>query len=748
MKKWMQRSGSLLLAVVLLFTLPSAAFATDATEDVLFTETVEEVFVPSEETQETRSVQFNVNFPRGMPGSPIGYINARAFYRVQTPVYDGWPFFPRPIHNELTALFHNVGAGEGQTFAQVMQPTGTIPMISGTLSNLRGGRLESVADGSAVSAPADHAWFVNQTQFSEIFGGWYNTAENADAHTSAAGRITASTVIQDAPEILHVYARWYPTQEVRFNLTDGGRWNPGTTVAHRRAVTVETAEGSVLGPRQADFSSVLDPANRVLPGVCVSREGGAPFDPASLVRPGYIFTGWRTAPNGGGDAVTSTTQIADRSDMVFDDLFNVYFWPSITLHAQWEPSYTIRINVVDSEGNQIPLADMRDVQFNDTSVTFDGSYWVITLPQSEAAGTVTAEADGFVPGSETITPEDFTDGMAHVTITLLPPPVIYHTVTFNLHGGTETIPPQTVAHNGYATEPTPDPTRPDHIFAGWFTEEEDGEAFDFATMPITADTEIHARWTEYKPDNQPVKSRQAFLIGADTGLINPHGDITRAEVATIFFRLITDEARDAYWTQTHPFDDVQLTDWFNNAVGTTTNIGLFEGVAENRFAPRQEITRGELAAVLVRFMDFDTVGPLAADSDYFNDIADHWARAYINAAARNGWIQGPDGIGGLFHPTESLTRAEAAAMVNRIFGRLVETPQCLLEDMVIWDDNPTAPAGEEDSWYYLYIYMATNSYTYEWRADGAFKTLLELIAPREWWRLERPDSTPNSIFVA
>ena len=252
------------------------------------------------------------------------------------------------------------------------------------------------------------------------------------------------------------------------------------------------------------------------------------------------------------------------------------------------------------------------------------------------------------------------------------------------------------------------------------------------------------------PDEDPW--RQAFLIGdtvppGQPRPIRPQGDITRAEVATIFFRLIPDEVRAHYWTQTNPFSDVTIDRWFNNAISTTNNMGLFGWLGDSTFAPDQAITRGELAAVLVRFMNRDQIGPFSANAasggDEFHDIATHWARTYINEAARNGWVLGDsvDGVlAGLFRPGDTITRAETAAMINRIFQRLVETPDCLLDDMVTWHDN-----ANENRWYFLYVQMATNSFTYTW-GDNGYMELLEIINPRDWSVLERPFSRPEHIL--
>ena len=274
-----------------------------------------------------------------------------------------------------------------------------------------------------------------------------------------------------------------------------------------------------------------------------------------------------------------------------------------------------------------------------------------------------------------------------------------------------------------------------------------------ATVTDPENPDVRAEYTA-RTTVQAQPRREAFLIGVATDgtprPIRPYANITRAEVATIFFRLIEDDVRAEYWMQTNPFDDVALYQWFNNAISTTTNMGLFMGRSGNGdFAPRQYITRAELAAVLVRFMARDQLGQFElpqGGEDLFNDIDGHWAQAYINEAARQGWVRGRQGLGGPFIPNAEITRAETAAMINRMFERLIEAPECRLDGMVSWPDN-----RNEDSWYFLYMYMATNSYTYEWNGDFRdddlrLKDLIEVFAPRAWDVLERPNSRPEDIF--
>jgi len=256
--------------------------------------------------------------------------------------------------------------------------------------------------------------------------------------------------------------------------------------------------------------------------------------------------------------------------------------------------------------------------------------------------------------------------------------------------------------------------------------------------------------TNVTPPVVEIRSRQAFLIGNHVGEgrpreINPGGDITRAEIATIFFRLLEDAARTNYWTQTNPFSDVTIDRWFNNAISTTHNMNIFSWIRGDQFAPDQAITRGELASVLVRFMNRDLIGAFttpASDANQFTDIANHWARSYINEAARNGWIEGDVGVGGRFRPNDTITRAETAAMINRILHRLVEDVDCLLDDMISWPDN-----RNQNRWYHLHIYMATNSFNYRRRTDtDRYLELVETVPARDWTRLELPGSRPQDIL--
>ncbi|MCL1788269.1 MAG: S-layer homology domain-containing protein, partial [Defluviitaleaceae bacterium] len=235
------------------------------------------------------------------------------------------------------------------------------------------------------------------------------------------------------------------------------------------------------------------------------------------------------------------------------------------------------------------------------------------------------------------------------------------------------------------------------------------------------------------------QAHYAYMIGyAEDGTIRPHANITRAEVTTIFFRLITDGHRADIWSQANSFNDVSLQQWFNNPISTMERGGLFTGIPLGQsFYPNQPATRAEFAAMVVNYLGFGHLTGVAADS--FTDIEGHWASDAINVAFLQGWVQGYGD--GTFRPDQPITRAETAALVNRALGRLPQTVDDLLPGMVTWPDNM-----DPNRWYYLYIQEATNTHYHVYKADGIHETWTSLLPPRDWRLLERPYSVPGDIL--
>jgi len=210
----------------------------------------------------------------------------------------------------------------------------------------------------------------------------------------------------------------------------------------------------------------------------------------------------------------------------------------------------------------------------------------------------------------------------------------------------------------------------------------------------------------------------AYIVGYGNGEVRPQNNITRAEVATIFFRLLTDDVRDENLTKTNRYSDVAATSWYNTAVSTLSSMGIITGYPDGTFRPNAAITRAEFAAIAARF---DNDGDKTAAK--FSDIATHWAKDEISIAYNNGWITGyPDGT---FGPQRDITRAETMTLVNRVLNRQPETEDDLLPNMTVWTDNANPKA-----WYYLAVQEATNSHDYERNAKWA-------AADEQWTALEQ-----------
>ena len=217
----------------------------------------------------------------------------------------------------------------------------------------------------------------------------------------------------------------------------------------------------------------------------------------------------------------------------------------------------------------------------------------------------------------------------------------------------------------------------------------------------------------------------AYIVGYGNGEVRPQNNITRAEVATIFFRLLTDDVRDENLTKTNRYSDVAATSWYNTAVSTLSSMGIITGYPDGTFHPNAAITRAEFAAIAARF---DNDGDKTAAK--FSDIATHWAKDEISIAYNNGWITGyPDGT---FGPQRDITRAETMTLVNRVLNRQPETEDDLLPNMTVWTDNANPKA-----WYYLAVQEATNSHYYEFKTNSQYEKWTELRETRDWKALEQ-----------
>ena len=216
----------------------------------------------------------------------------------------------------------------------------------------------------------------------------------------------------------------------------------------------------------------------------------------------------------------------------------------------------------------------------------------------------------------------------------------------------------------------------------------------------------------------------AYVIGYPDGTVHPNGQITRAEVATIFFRLLRDEVRDGAFTTSNTYSDVAYGKWYNNPISTMSALGIITGYPDGTFKPNKPITRAEFAAIAARFDETQS-----GKSATFSDVIGHWAAKEIGIAYYNDWIKGyPDGT---FKPDQNITRAEAMTLINRVLERKPESPADLLTNMNKWTDNM-----DTSKWYYLDVQEATNSHGYT-RKTFNYELWRQMLPDPDWSRYER-----------
>ena len=194
--------------------------------------------------------------------------------------------------------------------------------------------------------------------------------------------------------------------------------------------------------------------------------------------------------------------------------------------------------------------------------------------------------------------------------------------------------------------------------------------------------------------------------------VKPQNNITRAEVASIFYRLLKEDVRDENTTDVSNFSDVSSSDWYGTTVATLADMGIVKGYEDGTFRPNAPITRAEFAAIATRF--FEETGATYEPGTFTDVTGDEWFAGAIMDAVNLGLIGGYED--GTVRPNNNITRAEACAIVNRTLGRVPDADHLLPEDvMKTWPDNP------ESAWFYADMQEATNGHEYEWITEDGNK---------------------------
>lgn len=473
-----------------------------------------------------------------------------------------------------------------------------------------------------------------------------------------------------------------------------------------------------------------------------AEAGDAYLKQNAFVRPGYRFLGWSETEDGKG------TSYADQAKFLGVPADN---GATVTLYAQWQEysSVTIRYTAFPN--------DLGTVVLNKEGQTASAATEETGSPDpalQEIVGATATTAQGSVfegwydqHGTRLSTDlqykptpvNDLYEGGSYVAH--------FHaqqyTLRFNANGGEGTMEDLTYTHGQDQSLTKCGFTRAGYDFLGWATAADGGVVYhDQQSLSITQNTTLYAVWkqqpnqggsgghhnsgsggTQGKPDETPPTTlndtdHYAYIVGYEDGTIRPNGHITRAEAATVFFRLLTDEARDANLTDRSPYPDVSAGAWYNKAIATLSRMGILSGYEDGSFRPNATVTRAEFAAMAARF---DTEAK-PVDTP-FTDLTGCWAADEIAEAYGKGWVNGYGD--NTFRPNGPITRAEAVTLINRVLRRLPETDKDLLPDERTWPDNP------ETFWGYLALQEASNSHLYDRKSDG-YETQTKILPPRDW----------------
>lgn len=265
------------------------------------------------------------------------------------------------------------------------------------------------------------------------------------------------------------------------------------------------------------------------------------------------------------------------------------------------------------------------------------------------------------------------------------------------------------------------PTRESYTFTGWYADKE--LTTKISSIKMTSNKTVYAGWKATGvPSMLNGDDHYAYVVGYTDGTVRPNANISRAEVATIFFRLLKEGVRSENLTTSNTFKDVLDGQWHNTPISTMAKLGVVKGRNAECFDPDAPITRAEFATICARF-DKTQI----STSSNFTDISGHWAEKYIERAATLGWIAGYSD--GTFRPNNYITRAEAMTMINRVLCRMPQSEDDLLNDMTVWPDNhPT-------DWHYLAVQEATNSHDFDRKGEVNEKWTKLTSAP-DWSRYQ------------
>ena len=182
-------------------------------------------------------------------------------------------------------------------------------------------------------------------------------------------------------------------------------------------------------------------------------------------------------------------------------------------------------------------------------------------------------------------------------------------------------------------------------------------------IPVTVKEATATPVPTVKPTEAPVINTEytkPYASGYDDGSFLPNNNITRGELAAMIARLSYGDDLPDGMYQAS-FPDVDSDAWFNKYIGYLEDKDVLSGYEDGTFRPMDTITRGEISAVIARAQRYD----LISYNNIFTDVTENdWAKDYIETLADKNIVSGYED--GTFGPYSPLTRAEAVAIINRV----------------------------------------------------------------------------------
>ena len=425
------------------------------------------------------------------------------------------------------------------------------------------------------------------------------------------------------------------------------------------------------------------------------------------------------------DGATPTKDSDDTADYVFDK------WTpdvaSVTGDATYTATFTKKnktATITWKNEDGTVLETDKDVPYGSTP-SYDGD-----MPTKEADSSYEYTFAGWDPEIVSVTGDaTYTatyDKKAIITPT--PIPTVKPTVTpkpsvkpvekkvtlhYESNGGTEYKDEQYT--KGTKVDLDKKPVKDGYVFVGWYLDEKLKQAADSVTMD--SDKTVYARWDIYSEIPAELESEEHlwYVSGYPDGTVRPTRNLTRAEAATIFYRLLKNDSKVSNSTSECSFKDVPQGKFYTVPVATLAKMGIVSGRNSDTFDPNATITRAEFAAICVAF---DKTNPDTLKT--FSDVTGGWAKQYIEKAAALGWVSGYED--GTFRPKNNITRAEAMMLINKMLHRLPQTLADLHEDMIKWPDN-----ADTTVWYYLPVQEATNSHEYRYKENNLYEKWTGII---------------------